>query len=77
MQSPTPKTQEKTLDFPDMIREVMAGAKAKRVSWANADYVVVKYEKLCVFREIDHEIHTWIVNEGDLSGTDWLIVPIN
>lgn len=69
----------KTLSFPDAIRAVIEGKRIARVSWANADYGLLKGDWLMIFHKKEDEqianFHTWIINDGDLEGTDWIVLP--
>ena len=72
--TPLPKVAGKamTMDFPDAMREIIAGNKVMRLSWTNPDYCLVKDGWLTIFTKGD--FHTWSVNDGDLDGQDWVVV---
>ena len=62
----------KTMDFPDAMREIIAGNKVARVSWGNPDYCFLRDGWLIIFTK--GAFHTWSVNDGDMEGQDWVIV---
>ena len=72
--TPMPKVQGKpmTMDFPDAIREIMAGKKVARVEWGNNDYGLLKGEWLTIFTK--GKFSTWLVSQGDLEGQDWIVL---
>lgn len=72
--SPTPrKIQPKEMPFPDAIKEVMGGAKIRRVEWSDPEeYALLKDSFLMIHR--NDKFHTWIVSEGDMLAIDWVIV---
>lgn len=80
MFSPTFKKQAKEaertdtlMDFPDAIRELIAGKKITRVFWKNSkDYGVLKDNLLCIYRKGNQ--HIWNVSDGDLKAEDWFVV---
>jgi len=71
IESTSPKIgQLKT--FCEIIECILAGHRVARKAWGNADMCYLKAGVLHILRN-DKE-HRWIVNEGDLLGTDWFIV---
>lgn len=72
--TPTPKKQDKipTFDFPEAIRQIIAGRKVSRVEWANQDYGFLNNDLLSISR--NGNFHSWIVNDGDMLANDWMVV---
>ncbi len=73
--TPTPRKQGQsiTMSFPDAIREIIAGNKVKRLSWeAENDYGLLKDGWLTIYTK--GVFHSWLVNDGDLEGEDWVVV---
>ena len=64
----------KMLTFPEAIVEITNGKKVTKLEWSNKNiYGVLKDGLLILVTEgVDH---TWTVNDGDLRGTDWFIIP--
>lgn len=71
--SPSPRSSESTfeMNFPDAMREVLNGKSITRRDWKEACVCKLKDTYLCIF--IRGEWHPWIVNDGDMSGVDWII----
>ena len=72
--TPLPRKQGEsiTMNFPDAMREVIAGKKVSRIEWGNDDYGFLKDEWLTIYTK--GKFHTWLVSEGDLTAEDWYIV---
>jgi hypothetical protein len=61
------------VDFPKAIAAVRDGKRVARESWKNPkDYCMLKDGFLMIYR--DGEWFSWLVNDGDLLGEDWLIL---
>ena len=74
--SPVPLQGRKPLElsFPDAMREVMDGKKVTRLAWeSNSIFGCLKDTFLMIF--IRGEYHQWIVNDGDLTAIDWVVLP--
>ena len=70
--TPAPQPQARTMDFPDAMRQIIDGHKVTRVEWGNADYGFLDGEWLSIFTK--GAVHTWKVNDGDMTSQDWIIV---
>lgn len=75
--SPVPKkvavAVSKGVAFDVAIKAVMGGAKIHRVEWEDAqEYCLLKESFLMIHR--NDKFHTWIVSEGDMLATDWMIL---
>jgi len=69
---PSPVIETK-LEFPKAMEAIIVGKKISRLSWGNKDiYGLLKNGLLMIHR--DDEFYKWIVNDGDLMGTDWVVV---
>lgn len=71
--SPTPR-RVKEMDFPDALREVIAGKKITKLEWCNKEvYGVLDGEVLVLWKD-DGKEYQWILSEGDIKGEDWVII---
>ena len=71
--SPTPP-KIKEMDFPDALREVIAGKKITKLEWCNkAVYGELKDERLVLWKE-DGKMYHWLLSEGDAKGEDWVVI---
>ena len=70
---PRKEGQAITMDFPNAMRQVIAGKKVKRMSWSDDDYGFLKDEWLSI--RTKGAFHTWLVSAGDLEGNDWITLP--
>jgi len=72
--SPVPEVKEDGIDFPEAISKVIAGNKITKLEWDNKSiYGILKDGFLMISKE-DGTLNQWIISEGDLMGTDWVIV---
>jgi hypothetical protein len=73
--SPKPKKSiVATLDFPDAMRELIAGKKIHKLEWQNREiYGVLKDGRLKLHNP-DGSTPDWILNDGDMLGTDWVVI---
>jgi hypothetical protein len=62
-----------TLDFPAAMAEVIAGHKITKLEWGDPSQYGVLKDGLLMIRLTDGW-HKWIVNDGDLLGTDWITI---
>ena len=59
--------------FPEAISALIGGAKIRRKEWGDAsEFCLLKDQYLMIHR--NNKFHTWIVSEGDLLATDWIII---
>lgn len=74
--SPLPKKAEAVqtlLTFPDAMREVINGKKVTKLEWATSEvFLQLKDGFLKIYR--DSKYYDLIVSEGDMIGTDWVVV---
>ena len=72
-QSPSPTATQETIDFPAAIAAIIDGQKVTKLEWGNPDnFGVLRNGMLMI--HLDDGWHTWLVNYGDLAGTDWHIL---
>lgn len=71
----SPLTIAPTLvDFPDAIRAVIDGKSITKQEWDDPTvYGKVLDGKLKIFLD-DKRWHPWILNDGDLTGDDWIVL---
>ena len=61
------------MTFPEAIKELTLGSKIARMSWKpNGSYGLLKDGNVQIF--LNGIFHNWIINDGDLLGTDWVVV---
>ncbi len=78
--SPTPdksKTldpSQKTLDFPDAIRQVKEGKKVHKLEWENRDYYGFLNGNILSLHKPDNKNYQWVISEGDLMGNDYIVI---
>jgi hypothetical protein len=68
--------QPKTLKFGVATEEVLAGKKVTKLEWANTQiygYLSPITKHLTLHKD-DGKDYDWIVNDGDLAGTDFIVL---
>ena len=60
------------MGFVDAIQAIIAGKKVARISWGNTDYCLMKDGWISIYTK--GAFHAWKINDGDISGEDWLVV---
>lgn len=75
--SPVPhKTNVITFDFPEAMRRVIDGRKITRLEWGtNNSYGLLKDGRLMIY--VEGKLHQWLVSDGDMLATDWVVLPEN
>lgn len=71
--SPTPR-KVKEMDFPDALREVIAGKKITKLEWCNKEAVVFLEKEILTIYKGDGKPYQLILSEGDLRGEDWVVI---
>jgi len=83
-QSPSPLDQAvkratdilRSTDFPAAMAAIIVGKKIRKQEWTNAgepeSYATLSNGWLSIFR--NGQMHPWQVNDGDLLGTDWIVM---
>ena len=61
-----------TMDFYDAIKAIMDLKIVRRLEWGNEDYCLLESGILKIFTK--GKLHNWIINDGDVLGTDWVEV---
>ncbi len=61
-----------TFDFPEAMRRIIDKKVVRKLEWPNEDYGLLQGGWLTIFTK--GEFHKWLVNDGDLEGTDYVQV---
>ena len=72
--SPLPQTnQQVLLSFGEAMDALAKGEKITRLEWKNSDYGILNDGWLMISR--NDVFHKWLVSDGDILATDWVIIP--
>ena len=63
------------VDFGDAIRAITKGYKISKLEWDDPNIYGILHEGHLRIKLRDEELHDWIITDGDLFGTDWVILP--
>lgn len=72
---PSPVNQ-KTMDFPEAIQEVINGRKVTKLEWDDPTIYVYLTGGFLSIRKEDG-LHRLLLSDGDLLGTDWVTADHN
>lgn len=77
-QSPTPPPQPVAdlpqFNFEAAITHLKNGRKITKVEWNNPDYYGVLSGGFLMLHKPDGKFYQWILNDGDIFGTDWVVI---
>ena len=65
------------MDFPTIVKEILSGKRVTKLEWDDKrSYGVLQGGLLQLHKagESKEELHPWIINDGDLGGTDWIVI---
>lgn len=74
--SPIP-LKRPNMGFPEAIQAVLTGKRITRAIWGDRDAYGLLYGGLLVLHktgEAEGRYHGWLVSDGDLFGTDWVVL---
>lgn len=71
--SPTPP-KIKEMDFPDALKEVIAGKKITKLEWCNKEVYGVLEDGFLMLWKDDGKKYQWIISEADLKGEDFVVI---
>jgi len=77
--STTPKPRKKAqpnLDFFDALREVFKDKVVTKIEWNDPDYYVLMRNGHLTLHKPDGKFYDLIVTDGDMAGTDWVILDV-
>ena len=75
--SPLPQRKvgtTKFLDFYEALKEVMDGKKIFREEWEDRKYYGFINDGILSLHKPDGKTHQWIISDGDINGTDWIVL---
>ena len=70
----SPKQELVKYDFPEIMRKLIDGNKITKLEWNNKNIYGVLNEGILMLHKEDGKFYKWIINEGDILGTDWITV---
>jgi len=64
----------KEMDFPSAIRITINGKKITRTEWGNKNIYCFLNGDILSIHMLDGNNHKWIINEGDMTAEDWVVL---
>lgn len=71
--SPLPLRTITTLTFPEAMQAIIDSKRISKLEWENKEHLAELREGFLMIR-LDDGWHTWVVSDGDMLGTDWVII---
>ena len=75
MPSPLPSAVSVSMDFFDALRSISHGNRATRTEFGSPEIYGIMHDGKLHIRLSDGLLHPWIINDGDMAATDWVVVP--
>ena len=74
--SPLPqgKSATKQFTFYEALEKVADGEKVSKLEWDDLKVYGFLNNNLLSLHKADDKLYNWIVSDGDLAGTDWVII---
>lgn len=76
--SPTPTkpitNSPTTMNFSEAVKKIIENHKIHKLEWKDKKYYGFLNNEILCLHKPDGNNHKWILSEGDLSGTDYVIV---
>lgn len=73
-QSPTSPTGTQEMNFYDALKQVAINKKITRLEWKNKEIYGVLDGGVLKLHKTDGVLYSWLVNDGDLFGEDWIVI---
>lgn len=70
----SPKQELVKYDFPEIMRKLIDGNKITKLEWNNKNIYGVLNEGILMLHKKDGKFYKWTINEGDLLGTDFIVI---
>jgi len=62
------------MDFGAAMQKVLAGKKITRLEWDNNEFYGFLNAGILSIHKPDGKNYQWVVNDGDLTGTDYVVI---
>ena len=73
-----PFPQTKIISFAEAMDALLDGKKVRRQEWPDdGTYLVMRDEKVMIFKLEDKRLHPLTISSGDILGTDWVVIIKN
>lgn len=70
-----PESLPEQFDFPEAMRQVILGKEITKLEWGDPRIRgVLKDGRLKIFLTSNNRWNDWIISDGDLLGTDWMVI---
>lgn len=63
------------MNFYDALEGLAGGKKITKLEWNNAEFYGILSETHLKLHRPDGKLYDWVLTDGDMVGTDWIIIP--
>lgn len=60
------------MSFPKALDLVIKGEKITKIEWKDSNIYGLLKDGFLMLHKADNKFYTWIINDGDLLGEDWI-----
>ena len=62
------------MDFGHALQEVVDEKKITKLEWDNKEFYGILKDGNLMLHKPDGKLYHWIVSDGDILGTDWIVI---
>ena len=75
-QSPLPvrPTVARQMNFFEALKEIASGRRVTKLEWKDKEYYGILDDTRLRLHKPDGKLYDWILNDGDINSTDWVIL---
>jgi hypothetical protein len=63
-----------SFDFSRALDLIVDGRKVHKLEWQDQEYYGVLHDATLMLHKPDGKLYAWIISEGDLIGTDFIVI---
>jgi hypothetical protein len=72
--SSTGKDKNVGLSFYLALQALAKGGKITKLEWENENVYGLMHNGLVTLHKDDDKLYSWLISDGDINGTDWVII---
>lgn len=72
--SPRLITTETGMTFSNALEAIRDGKRVARIEWQDPEYYCLMDDQRLCLHKPDGKIYSWIINDGDMAGEDWVVL---
>ena len=64
----------KTLNFMEALKHALEGKHIHKLEWVDKNFYGLLKDAIMQLHKSDGKFYQWVISEGDMSGTDWIVL---